>query len=212
MRASIAIGVGLGLAGLFFASRARAELPSSSNSTGPEPPADDELERIPLMSAQTPVSAAELDWSQIRYFTRDEFRGATFAGGPVIDLTPLLAASVVLAADELRARLGVPLVPSHVDGALVRIYNDQSRHFAGEGRLSDALDLFTPQASLAQVFEAAADIPAIGGVGLYPHTRPHPLVHIDTRPRGFGGRQATWARDDAGAYVAAAYALDRGVA
>lgn len=204
--------VGLGLAGLFLATRARAEIPTSSNSTGPEPPAPDDAPRAPLMSAQTPRSAAELDWSrEVRFFKREEFRGATFIGGPVVDLTPMLDARVVLAADDLRALLGVPLIVSHVDGAVVRTYGDSSsRHYA-VGRLSDALDLFSPQASLDRVFELAASVPAIGGVGLYPHTSPHPLVHVDVRPRRFGGQLATWARDDAGQYVAAAYALGRDI-
>jgi hypothetical protein len=213
MRA-LPIAIGLGLAGLFFAARARAEIPTSSNSTGPEPPAPDDAQRIPLMSAQTPRSAAELDWARdVRYFKRAEFRGATFIGGPVVDLTPMIDARVVLAADELRALLGLPLIVSHVDGAVVRTYGSAtSRHYHGDGRLSDALDLFSPQAPLERVFELAASLPAIGGVGLYPHTSPHPLIHVDVRPRGFGGQLATWARDDKGQYVAAAYALPGGVA
>lgn len=165
------------------------------------------------MSAMRPRSAAELDWDrEVRHFKRAEFVGSSFAGGPTLDLTPMLDARVILAIDELRARLEAPLLVSRVDGALVRIYGDESsRHYA-TGRLSDAVDLFTPQASLERVFEVASSIDAIGGVGLYPHTRPHHLVHIDTRPRGFAGRLATWARDDRGQYVAAAYALDRRVA
>lgn len=208
MRTALAIGAGL--AALLFASRARAELPTPENSTGPEPPAPIEPPRFGN-EARDVLTAADLDWSRIRHFERDEFRGAAFAGGPAIDLTPMIDARLIFALDELRELLGAPLIVSPVDGAVVRLDGDPASRHYGHQRLSDACDLFTPRASLDRCFEAAQRVSEIGGVGLYPHTRPHPLIHIDTRPRQ-GSRVASWARDQAGQYVAAAYALGRSVA
>ena len=123
-----------------------------------------------------------LNWNTIEFFSPDEF------GEALPDVNP----SIIIAADELRRRIGCPLAISPAAGAIAR-YDEasaSSRHYA-VGRLSDALDLMPDGCSLETVLNAAQGIPAIGGFGAYPDWSPRPGVHIDGRAR-VGGRLATW--------------------
>lgn len=138
--------------------------------------------------------ASELDWDrEVQFFSRSEFERPVTPGGSPIDTTPYLAASVVLAADELRRHYGKPLMVSPAPGVTARTYgSSSSQHWIGSlssGRVSHAIDLMVPDGDLYAVGRAAEKVDALhnGGFGPYPDWEPHPGVHIDTR-----GERARW--------------------
>lgn len=130
--------------------------------------------------------ATRVNWAKVRHFLPEEFRGELSA----------IDGRLIYAVDELRARLGAALIVSPARGSMTR-FGDAARtsmHYANPaaGIYGQAVDLMSPEATLREVYEAAAAVREIGGIGIYPNWRPWPGVHVDIRARGTGGRLATW--------------------
>lgn len=128
-----------------------------------------------------------IDWSRVPDFSPREF-----ADSPDEHAQPAL----IYRLQTLRARLGAPIFPSPVPGALARFDGPpSSRHYA-VGRLSDAVDVFPVDGMVVRAWQQAVAL--FGGVGLYLDThflgRSWPMLHVDLRP------EPVWWVRDAGAY------------
>lgn len=122
-----------------------------------------------------------VDWSALRYFRREEF-------GPEANQ---LDAPVVYALDELREALGHP-IRIHVEGLVSpRAATPGSQHPLGR-----AIDCHAEHVALLDFWLAASCLPAIRGLGLYPHWT-HPGLHVDTRATA---ARALWWQDERGVY------------
>ncbi len=120
-------------------------------------------------------AAADLDFSEVNYFSIDEWPGDSLAH---------IDADLVLALSEYRDRLGHGVVPSPVvDGWYRTDGSKTSRHYA-VGRLSDAGDVF-PQCDIRKALMVAMGW-GWGGIGVYldttgPSGKPEPMLHLDMR-------------------------------
>ena len=116
----------------------------------------------------------------IRHFKESEFPAGELG---------LADPRIIQALDEFRHRLGKPIEPSPVKGALARPDGEAkgSRHYA-HNRLSDAVDVF-PQCNIADAWLLAVTSGLFGGVGFYLDTKPGPLLHLDLREE-----RLMWAR------------------
>ncbi len=151
--------------------------PTVSNTAGNREAELETVNEFPIVDQTQSV-----DWDKIRYFTPAEFGG----NENLKHIDP----RIIHALDDMRHRLGKPIRISPAPGALFRLTGSKnSRHYA-VGRLSDAIDIF-PESSLREAYNAAVEVSAIGGIGVYPDWKPRPGMHIDGRPRK-GGRVANW--------------------
>jgi hypothetical protein len=139
--------------------------------------------------------ADRINWGEIRYFARDNF-----SEDPEQHAEPGLIYSL----DDYRGLLGFPLIPSPTRGALARFRKteSESRHYADNGALSDAQDLF-PDGDPGQAVLVALTSQLWGGVGLYLDTTYQsiawPMLHLDLRPLGHNHSRKTallWIRRD----------------
>lgn len=131
------------------------------------------------MPVYEPEDGAEGDfWKRVRYFTRKEFRCTCgkCGGFPVEPQKEM-----VLAVDEIRHRLGVPvrIVDAGGSGVRCKEHNDSipnaaknSQHLYGL-----AADLHSSK-SPEEMYRVAEEVLGdIGGIGLYSWG-----IHVDTRP------------------------------
>ena len=98
----------------------------------------------------------------------------------------------------LRERSGVPMTPSEVVRAHVRLKDSDkgSMHYAGGESLSRASDLFVANRHVAKVYNTALKIESIGGFGLYFDTlrkEVRTMFHADDRN---GNHRVLWVRDN----------------
>lgn len=131
-----------------------------------------------FVTVQTPAQ-----WGSYGHFQASEF--------PRPDR---MSHEILAAVDALREAAGVPFTVSPAPGATVRLSgNPASRHYA-VGRLSDAVDVLVPPGvSLRELVDLARiAVPAIGGIGVYPHWQPSHGLHLDARPRKPSGDLYTW--------------------
>ena len=114
--------------------------------------------------------------SRLEYFTPAEFRGQW----------GLLSPDLLLNLDGFRARIRRPVIISPADGALMRIRpkgdTGESQHYYGR-----AADVMIPGGLSGNEVAAAQDA-GFTGIGLYPHWRPYPGLHLDVR----NGQPARW--------------------
>ncbi len=103
---------------------------------------------------------------------------------------PFMDSRIPIMLQKLRNRIGRIRI-SPAPGAIVR-FRPGSRHDITGGRLSDAIDVMPLDATLAELYAAAQELPEVGGVGLYPDWEPMPGAHIDLRPRKADGSLYTW--------------------
>ena len=115
-------------------------------------------------------SASDLDWSKIRWFKQEEF--------PLDELC-LLNKYVVEELDKVRESLGVPIVISPVEGAVIRhddfnyhVHRKSYHYFDHEtGRLGQAIDVFImsliPFVSPIQILSRVLGCSRFRGVGFY---------------------------------------------
>lgn len=146
-------------------------------------PVNDEAEIMPGTSAHNgrDQRASALYWGQIKYFSKDEFN----------DELENLDAQIILTLEKLREKVGRIMI-SPAEGAITR-KKPGSMHDISNGRLSLAIDVMPIDVSLKKFYDAARQLPEIGGIGLYPDWRPYPGAHIDLRKRKNNGLLATWA-------------------
>ena len=112
-----------------------------------------------------------------------------------------LRGDVLLAKDKVRRIHGSAISPSPIRGAHVRVHGSvTSRHYIGNGRLSDATDFF-PHGNAQNCFLACMSVEEIGGIGIYLDTFNGnirhglvPMFHIDLRPRQASGSRTFWMR------------------
>lgn len=130
--------------------------------------------------------AATLDFAQdVEHFSPGEFPG---------DALNHADADLIIALDEFRSLLGMPVHPSPVLAGWYRTTGSAgSRHYA-VGRLSDAGDVF-PDCNITLAWFTALRQRTWGGIGVYLDTRgpsgnPWPMLHLDLRP----GEQVLWMR------------------
>jgi len=104
--------------------------------------------------------------------------------------------------DALRSEYGSPIHPSrHPDGLARMDGSTTSRHYVGNGRLCDAIDVF-PEGRIGSFLVAVMLRMAFRGIGVYGDTQisepyqPGPMVHLDRRP----GQLELWVRQD-GEYI-----------
>lgn len=141
---------------------------------------ESEAVAVSKVSNGSGVPATSLDWSQIKYFSPDEFQGELAN----------LDSNVVLELDALRSIVG-RIIVSPAPGAVAR-FDLSSQHDKTNGRLSVAIDVMPRDVSLSTFYEVVKERFRIGGVGLYPDWVPYPGAHIDLRARKSSGGQATW--------------------
>lgn len=129
-----------------------------------------------------------------RWFSLDEFSNPE-------DLVHLRS-DFIQELDTLREFYGFPIHPSrHPDGIVRKTGSETSRHFAGDGRLTDAMDVF-PEGRVGAFLVAALMSMSFRGIGVYGDTKiilpyqPGPMVHLDRRP----GPITFWVRQE-GEYI-----------
>lgn len=128
------------------------------------------------------MRAAELNWSNIRRLSPTEWpRG----------VLEHMGARVILALSDARDALppSHAFMPSPVVGGHVRTTgNTANRHYAGNGRLSDATDFFVAWPHAWDVLTELQRHPNIGGIGIYTDMMlrgvpgDYCMFHIDMRP------------------------------
>lgn len=139
--------------------------------------------------------AQEIEWESLPYLSPQEF-----SENPDKRAQP----DIIYSLHDYRSILGRAFYPSPTPGALARLREEDkgSRHYAGKGRLSDAVDGF-PAGNAANAFLVAITSQLFGGIGLYLDThydgREWPMLHLDLRPLGTDHAQETaliWIRQD----------------
>lgn len=136
-------------------------------------------------------SAEQLDWSKIRWFKQEEFP---------LDELGLLNKQVVEELNKVREALGVPIVISPVEGAVIRYHSHssgvrnerRSYHYFDEytGRLGLAVDVFImsliPYVSPIQIISRVFGCSRFKGLGMYCdallNNENKLMLHLDLRP------------------------------
>lgn len=133
-------------------------------------------------------SANNVDWSKIKHFKQEEFP---------LDELGLLNRYVVEELDKVREALGVPIIISPVEGAVIRHddfgnhVNRKSYHYFDHetGRLGQAIDVFLcsliPFVSPMQIIMRVLGCSRFRGLGLYfdavLNNEPKLMLHLDLR-------------------------------
>lgn len=133
-------------------------------------------------------SASEVDWSKIKHFKQEEFP---------LDELGLLNRYVIEELDKVREALGVPIIISPVEGAVIRHddfgkhVNKKSYHYFDHetGRLGQAIDVFLcsliPFVSPIQLIMRVLGCSRFRGLGMYFDTildgEPKLMLHLDLR-------------------------------
>lgn len=101
---------------------------------------------------------------------------------------PFMAVAWLLMVDEFREQLGAPVIISPAAGALMRFDSgSESQHCYGR-----AGDIMLPAGpDLKTAFSVASRV-GFTGIGIYPHWKPSPGLHLDIRPDRKPGNPATW--------------------
>lgn len=114
----------------------------------------------------------------------------------------LVRGNLIHEMDALRTHYGLPIHPSrHPDGLARTGGSVTSRHYVGDGRQGDAIDVF-PEGQIGSFLVAAIMRMVFLGIGVYgdtnisPPFQPGPMVHLDMRP----GPLTMWVRWE-GEYV-----------
>jgi len=122
-----------------------------------------------------------------------QFKASDWPEGVLKSMSAKLFTDCVFA---LRNRSSIPMWPSALPQAHVRVEGNSQHSTRGGFRLSTATDLHV--ATYARMISAmgyAERIPAIGGVGIYFNTNT-PMIHIDMRITPL-----TWLRTKDGVYI-----------
>lgn len=153
-----------------------------------------ELDTMTVQHNGSSQSALYVDWERVPDFHPDEFQGQLH----------LLDKEVVYVLQALRDIIGRIKI-SPVLGAIARTDKAaiHSMHYAGDGRLSRAVDIMPMDVTLKQAYEAAKMINKIGGIGVYPDWKPRAGLHIDLRKRKVNYQVAQWSgvKNEAGLQV-----------
>lgn len=135
-----------------------------------------------------------VDWSDIENFSPGEF-----PAGVLEKIEP----GFIYALEFFRVQLGCIVNPSPLVGGWIREGGSEtSRHYVGNGRKSDAGDVFCD----CDPFHALIVAIRCGftGIGLYFDTKydgkPHWMLHLDKRPTS-NGNPVIWVRDKSGKYT-----------
>jgi len=103
---------------------------------------------------------------------------------------PLLNPDLLLALDEFRERLGVPVVISPAEGAIGRLSGREgSQHLPRP--MVNAIDVMPVGVSLERAYQVAREV-GFTGIGLYPDWQPRPGIHLDMRPGRKPENPALW--------------------
>lgn len=129
-----------------------------------------------------------------KWFRLSEF--TTPSGESFADDLRQVQPALIYELEQLRREYGHPIHPSRDRGGLIRtsIEDRGSRHYAGDGRLGNAIDIF-PEGDPSAFLVAAIMRMAFRGIGVYGDTRisklqPGPMFHLDMRP----GEISMWVR------------------
>ena len=122
---------------------------------------------------------------------------------------PLINSDLLDKLDQFRDYLRTPVIVSPAPGAIGRIGadHDSSQHFPRPQL--NAIDVMVPGATMNEMYQAAKII-GFHGIGLYPHWKPHPGIHLDIREDRTSRNPATWSAipdGDGQKYVALSVAL-----
>ncbi|MEE4109534.1 MAG: hypothetical protein V2I24_09315 [Halieaceae bacterium] len=119
------------------------------------------------------------------YFHEEEFRGWARLLDPVL----------LVRLDAFRGAWGKPVTISPVDGAIGREDDSGSQHNFSRWKMVRAVDVLPGGIKTQWDLERAQKV-AIGagftGVGVYPHWRPTPGLHLDVRRSNAPGAPALW--------------------
>lgn len=144
--------------------------------------ANQELDTVDTKHNGLNYPASNIDFNKINGFTVDEFQGQLH----------LLDAQVIYTLATLRSLIGRIRI-SPAPGAVARTQGSESTmHFAGNGRLSLAVDIMPLDVDLKTAYQAAKSISQIGAVGVYPDWNPQAGLHIDLRKRKAAFKIAEW--------------------
>lgn len=104
----------------------------------------------------------------MQHFKLSEFRGEHL----------FLSVGLMLKIDEFRERLGEPVMISPAPGSLMRWdAKNETQHKYGR-----AGDVMLPKTTdFARAYRIAKEV-GFKGIGFYPHWKPFPGFHLDTRP------------------------------
>lgn len=147
----------------------------------------------------------------LKHFLPSEFQGQY----------DLVDVRVLLQLDQFREEWGQPVRISPADGAVARHdgQGGKSQHNVDRWGKTRAIDIMPSGLVTRDDYERAIDLArAVGftGIGVYPHWRPRPGLHLDVRDDRTPANPALWGavRNEQGrqVYVAAAVALDSGFA
>lgn len=133
-----------------------------------------------------------MDWSDYKYFNKDEFAGDADLAHPML----------IKKLDLARGILGERVYPSPVLGSLARFGGSSgSQHYVGENekhivRRATAVDVFV-EGIPYQNFITLLTSGLFNGIGVYPdNTGPGgkkwPMLHLDIRERGYVGQPLIW--------------------
>lgn len=134
-----------------------------------------------------------IDLNRLRFFKPSEFRHPTDG-----DMLQWLSPSIVYALDDVRGVLGGRIVISPAGGSMARFTgNPNSQHFTSQTRQCRAIDVMPLDNTIIELYNAALQVPAIKGIGLYPDWSPRPGAHLDTREQNFVATWTGYKGDDA---------------
>lgn len=125
------------------------------------------------------------------YFDRAEFTVADE------DWWPRMSPRLLVLLDVFRHALGEAVLISPAEGSLGRRRgpSDSSQHNVdrwGEVRAADVMIRNMRRADQARRAAELAQSRGFTGIGVYPHWRPHPGLHVDVREDRMPGDSSTW--------------------
>jgi hypothetical protein len=139
------------------------------------------------------------------YFDEDEFRGWASMMDPVL----------LVRLDAFRGLRGKPVRISPVEKAIGRKDDSDSQHNYNKWGMVRAVDVLPDGILTAEdlrvAYQQARDV-GFTGIGVYPHWRPTPGLHLDVRRSNAPGHPAVWGgirpdRDQPQEYVSVEAAL-----
>jgi len=106
---------------------------------------------------------------------------------------PWMSERLLEALDEFRHALMAPVMISPADGSLGRFAGDSgSQHNIDKWDEVRAADVMAPRTDVLRAYEVARELGMFSGIGLYPHWRPYPGLHLDVRESATPEGPALW--------------------
>ena len=124
--------------------------------------------------------------SALKHFKKEEYR----------DWWSQMNPKLVVLSDIFREFWGDSVLVSPVNGAIGRHKGDSStQHNVDKWGMVNATDYMIPSLETWEgywkAYELAKQV-GFTGIGVYPHWKPHPGLHLDVRPDRVAGNPAEW--------------------